>query len=409
MALDPALSEARVSLGYVTLFERWDWKGAEEELQRAVAFSPASAEAHQWHALLPGHERPLRDALEEVARAQELDPLSLTVNTNAGLLLYLRQQYEPEVEQHRRALELDPDYGPAHWALGLAYAQQGQHEEAIAAHRRAVELWEGSALFRAVLGRSYALAGRRAEAEAVLRELEAAASDPVSPYHLAILYALLGDHEDRAAAAGGGGAAARPLARLGEGGPDPRSVARGPTLPGDRAGGRTLGRRGPRARSASGLPEPPAQAGGDAPRPVRVARPRRTAASQRNAPAPPADAGAHLPVRVRARRPVARQPRHLGHHLERRPGTRARAPARSARKSCCSCGRSGSSWMARPALPCTDRLPPHFESSSWADDAQRVGAQPVAVARLRQRDAEARAQRPGRRRALREAAPWPAA
>lgn len=196
VALDPALSEARVSLAYVNLFERWDWKGAEDELQRAVAFSPASAEAHQWLALFLGMSGRFAEALEEVARAQELDPLSLTVNTNAGLLLYLGQQYDPEVEQHRRALELDPDYGPAHWALGLAYAQQGRHEEAIAEHRRAVELWDGNALFRAVLGRSYALAGRRGEAEALLREIESPATDPpLSPYHVAILYVLLGDFE----------------------------------------------------------------------------------------------------------------------------------------------------------------------------------------------------------------------
>jgi tetratricopeptide (TPR) repeat protein len=204
VALDPGLSEARVSLGYVKLFSDWDWAGAEAELLRAVSLSPASAEAHQWYALLLGMSGRLGEALQEVARAQELDPLSLTVNTNAGLLLYLRQQYEPEVEQHRRTLELDPDYGPAHWALGLAYAQQGRHEEAIAAHRRAVELWDGSALFKAVLGRSYALAGRRGEAEEVLRELEAATGEArVSPYHVAILYALLGDHD-------------RALQRLGE-------------------------------------------------------------------------------------------------------------------------------------------------------------------------------------------------
>jgi TolB-like protein/Flp pilus assembly protein TadD len=196
VALDAGLSEAHVSLGYVKLFSDWDWAGAEGELRRAVSLSPASAEAHQWYALLLGMSGRLGAALQEVARAQELDPLSLTVNTNAGLLLYLRQQYEPEVEQHRRALELDPDYGPAHWALGLAYAQQGRHDEAIAAHRRAVELWDGSALFKAVLGRSYALAGRRREAEEVLRELEAATGEArVSPYHLAILYALLGDHD----------------------------------------------------------------------------------------------------------------------------------------------------------------------------------------------------------------------
>jgi DNA-binding winged helix-turn-helix (wHTH) protein/Flp pilus assembly protein TadD len=197
VALDPALSEAHVSLGYVKLFQDWDWAGAEDELRRAVELSPASAEAHQWHALLLGMAGRFGDALLEVARAQELDPLSLTVNTNAGLLLYLRQQYEPEVEQHRRALELDPDYGPAHWALGLAYAQQGRHDEAIASHRRAVELWDGSPLFQAVLGRSYALAGRRAEAEAVLREIENPGGTlPVSPYHVAILHTLLGDREE---------------------------------------------------------------------------------------------------------------------------------------------------------------------------------------------------------------------
>jgi DNA-binding winged helix-turn-helix (wHTH) protein/TolB-like protein/Flp pilus assembly protein TadD len=196
VALDPDVSEARVSLGYVKLFQDWDWAAAGEELGRAVALAPASAEARQWHALLLGMGGRFAEALEEVARAQELDPLSLTVNTNAGLLLYLRQQHDPEVEPHRRTLELDPDYAPAHWALGLAYAQQGRHDEAIAAHRRAVELWEGNALFKAVLGRSYALAGRRAEAEAVLGELEGASGDGrVSPYHLAILHALMGDHD----------------------------------------------------------------------------------------------------------------------------------------------------------------------------------------------------------------------
>jgi DNA-binding winged helix-turn-helix (wHTH) protein/tetratricopeptide (TPR) repeat protein len=191
-ALDPDLAEARVSLGYVRLFQDWDWKGAEQELARAVALSPASAEPHQWHALLLAMSGRMTEALDEVARAQELDPLSLTVNTNAGLLLYLRQQYDPEVDPHRRTLELDPDYGPAHWALGLAYAQQGRFDEAIAAHRRAVELWGGTAVMKAVLARTYALAGRADEARALLRELEA---ERLSPYHLAILHAVLGDRE----------------------------------------------------------------------------------------------------------------------------------------------------------------------------------------------------------------------
>jgi DNA-binding winged helix-turn-helix (wHTH) protein/Flp pilus assembly protein TadD len=198
VALDAGLSDAHVSLGYVRLFQDWDWTGAADELARAVALAPASAEAHQWYALLLGMSGRLPEALEEVARAQELDPLSLAVNTNAGLLLYLRQQYDPEVEAHRRTLELDPDYGPAHWALGLAYAQQGRHEEAIASHRRAVELWGGSAVMKAVLGRTYALAGRTDEARAILRELDAIPGEGMAlSYHLAIVHTVLGE-TDRA-------------------------------------------------------------------------------------------------------------------------------------------------------------------------------------------------------------------
>jgi tetratricopeptide (TPR) repeat protein len=198
VALDPDVSEAHVSLGYVKLSQDWDWAGAEDELHRAVALSPASAEARQWHALLLGMSGRFGEALEEVARAQELDPLSLAVNTNAGLLLYLRQQYEPEVEAHRRTLELEPDYAPAHWALGLAHEQTGDFDAAVAELRRAVEL-TGSPLIETNLARTYALAARPDEARALLAALEARPGG-ISPYRVAVVRAALGERAEAFAA-----------------------------------------------------------------------------------------------------------------------------------------------------------------------------------------------------------------
>jgi DNA-binding winged helix-turn-helix (wHTH) protein/tetratricopeptide (TPR) repeat protein len=193
--LDADLAEAHVSLGYARLLRDWDWTGAGSELRRALELSPASAEAHQWHGLFLAMSGRFPEAMGEIERAQELDPLSLTVNTNAGFQLYLRQQLQPEVAPHQRTLELDPDYAAAHWALALAHAQQGRYDEAIAEHQRALELFGGGLLMKALLARTYALAGRRAEAEGVLRELERAPAQEVSPYHLALVHAALGDHE----------------------------------------------------------------------------------------------------------------------------------------------------------------------------------------------------------------------
>jgi DNA-binding winged helix-turn-helix (wHTH) protein/tetratricopeptide (TPR) repeat protein len=194
--LDPALPEAHLSLGFVRLFQDWDWSGAQHELLRALDLAPASAETHQWFALFLAISGRFPEALEEIQRAQQLDPLSLTVDTNAGLQLYLRQQYAPEVETHLRALELDPGYAIGHWALGLAYEQKGLFDQAIAAHRQAVALAEDALIMKTALAHAYAVAGRHEEAEQVLAEL--ARPDhgvEVSPYRLAAIHAALGHRE----------------------------------------------------------------------------------------------------------------------------------------------------------------------------------------------------------------------
>jgi TolB-like protein/Flp pilus assembly protein TadD len=172
LAIDDSVAEAHVSLGYVHLFQDWDWARAGKELERAVALHPGSAAAHQWHGLFLDMRGRFDEARSAIARAQELDPLSLVAAVLMAFQYGLVREPARELAECRKAVDLDPNHFLARWSLGLAYQHAGRHREAIAEHRKAVKLSRGSALARAVLARSLALGGRAAEARRILKELE---------------------------------------------------------------------------------------------------------------------------------------------------------------------------------------------------------------------------------------------
>src|SRR5262249_1091318 len=47
--LDQSVAEAHAALGVVRTFYEWDWAGARESFERAVALNPNSAVAHNWY------------------------------------------------------------------------------------------------------------------------------------------------------------------------------------------------------------------------------------------------------------------------------------------------------------------------------------------------------------------------
>lgn len=204
LALDESVAEAHISLGYVSLFQDWDWELAGRELERARDLSPNSPAAHQWYALYLDLLGRFEEATREVERARALDPVSLVVNTMMGLQSYLARDYDRELEQMRRTVELDPGQFLGHWGLGLALQHKGQPEEALGEHRRALELLGGSAFMKAVLARSLAVSGRGDEARAVLAEI-AQASGYLSPYQRATIHVALGERDEALACLEGAG------------------------------------------------------------------------------------------------------------------------------------------------------------------------------------------------------------
>jgi tetratricopeptide (TPR) repeat protein len=196
LAVDDALAEAHVPLGYVKLFYEWDWRGAEREFKRAIELNPNYATAYQFYGLLlKGVGRP-EEGLVQNRKAQELDPLTLTINYALGSTFYSMRQHDQAIEQFRRALDLEPNFAFACVGLARAYEAKGMYAEAIAEFQKAVGLFEREPFALHGLGHAYAVSGKRSEARKVLEELHQLRKQRyVSAYWIAVVYAGLGEND----------------------------------------------------------------------------------------------------------------------------------------------------------------------------------------------------------------------
>ncbi|MBI1796716.1 MAG: protein kinase [Candidatus Eisenbacteria bacterium] len=194
MALDPSLGEPHTSLGFVLMFNRYDWPAAAAEYERAIALHPGYATGHQWYAELLASQGRFGEALAEARHAERLDPLSAVIGASVADILYFERRYDEAIEQLRRVLELDPAFLLVHPDLGRAYAQAGDFDRAIAEFEQAATLAGGLPGSSAGLAHTLAVAGRRDEARAMLPALEARVrTGRMNPYAIATVLTGLGD------------------------------------------------------------------------------------------------------------------------------------------------------------------------------------------------------------------------
>ena len=172
----------------------WDWPGIEREFKHAIALDPNYVPAlHKYshYLILMGR---FDGSLTVSQRALALDPLAVGMTFHLGAHYYRARQYDLAVTQVQKALAMSPNHTGAHAYLGFTYAQQGRYNEAIAGLQKSPE--RGVVDTRGDIGQVYALAGRRAEAEKLLTQLhEEAKHKPVSSYHIAGIYAVLGEKD----------------------------------------------------------------------------------------------------------------------------------------------------------------------------------------------------------------------
>ena len=193
LRIDETLDEAHTALAASLFYFDWDWVGAKQEFERALALNPNSSLAHQWYGQ---YQKALgwKDWAAEVKRAGELDPLSPMV---AGGGWYVEiGQYDRAIDLLSKKIELNPDLPYPHLLIGRVYTKKGVFYEAIQHLRLGVELSAGAPEYLSCLGYAYGMAGRRAEAVETLRQLERLSHQRyVSPYNVAVVYAGLGEKD----------------------------------------------------------------------------------------------------------------------------------------------------------------------------------------------------------------------
>lgn len=195
LELDDSLAEAHSSLALIRYWYEWDWTGAEEEFQRAIALNASYAQAHQWYAAFLNAMGRTDEAQVELTRARELDPLSLIISMNAADPLFFSRRFDEAIEQLQALLKQEPRFTPAFFNLGRVYLQKGMFEEAIAAFERALK-YSGNRGAYPSLAYAYARAGKTEEARRILDQVLAqeAALLPASPL-IAQAYLGLGEME----------------------------------------------------------------------------------------------------------------------------------------------------------------------------------------------------------------------
>src|SRR3989449_73881 len=194
LALDSGLGEAHCMLAFIKAVCDFDWLGAEEEFKRALALTPNSADTYDLYGRMCLALERNEEALALERRAQELDPAAHRADVARTLLRMGR--HAEALQAATRAIEFDPHYARGHATLAWAYLKKGIIERGLAELETAVSLAPGVTQWLAQLGQAYGIAGKGAKARDVLRQLEELSRERfVSPYHMAIVYTGLDEHD----------------------------------------------------------------------------------------------------------------------------------------------------------------------------------------------------------------------
>jgi DNA-binding winged helix-turn-helix (wHTH) protein/Tfp pilus assembly protein PilF len=193
---DPDLAEAHTSLALVRFRLDWDWRGAEEEFQRAIELNPGFASAHHFYAMFLAARGRFQESMARIDVAQRLDPLSSIMGTAAGRVRHFARDLEGAVDQYRKILDLDPNFPEVHFNLALVHLERGLLGDAQAAVEHAIELAGRRPVMITILGLIHARAGHGDRARRALAELaEASRRGNIPSLHMAYVHIGLGEHD----------------------------------------------------------------------------------------------------------------------------------------------------------------------------------------------------------------------
>jgi len=195
LELDEGLSEAHTALAGVMFRYDWDWRGAEQEIKRAVDLKPNSADAHELYGNYLTAVGQQAQAIAELRLAHELNPSALPTYSSLLAAYITGRQFDEGIEESKRALQKHPDFAFAMAWLGMGLVMKGRIADAIPVLERA-RMLDDNVTTAHFLAMAHAAAGNEREARRLIAALAKSADRRyMCAYEIGSVYLRLGDKD----------------------------------------------------------------------------------------------------------------------------------------------------------------------------------------------------------------------
>jgi len=204
LELKENLAQPHFVLGAISYHHDWDWKAAEEALQKGMELDSSYLWGRTYYANFLTLMRRFNESQSISEYSIKLDPLDPFGYFELAFTYILQGQSEKAFDLVNRCLELHPDFWNAKYGLALHYLQKGTNMQYVydfcdeQLDRFQHDLHKIPSFYLGGIGQLLAMAGGREEVQDILIELinriEARKED--TPYYaLGLIYNVLGESE----------------------------------------------------------------------------------------------------------------------------------------------------------------------------------------------------------------------
>jgi TolB-like protein len=193
--LDPTLAEPHAALAVLKEQADWDWAGAEAEFRKAIGLNPNDVLSHHWYANLLAILVRFNEALAENEKALALDPASPQINNNHVSILTDMRRYDEAMAEFNKLIAANPEFPPYYAFRGEVYWRLGNHDAFVADWVMGMKK-TGRPEQAEAFASGYRKAKLKGACIALIEVLKNRSQrEYVSPYEIAVYYALMGDRD----------------------------------------------------------------------------------------------------------------------------------------------------------------------------------------------------------------------